>query len=321
MCFSLCTLGSVAYNQRVFEPFKGPIDAGTRYCAVYGHPVRHSASPAMQNAGIAALGLNWRYLAFEVHPDNLHAAIQGAKVMNFIGLNLTVPHKLMALDLVDTLDESAKLWGAVNTIRFEGKDEQGQWRPLREFNEIPTETRTHGFNTDADAITRALREDLGLELAGKRVLLLGAGGAGRTAALKLAAEGVAELYLVNRTREKADAVAKEIRVSWSAVKVHVGYPSGRIDLLLNATSLGLKVSDPSPLEAEKLRISDVAAVYDMIYRPAETELLKRAKAAGCRTANGLGMLLYQGAKALEIWSGRAAPVEIMRQALEKNVYG
>jgi shikimate dehydrogenase len=275
----------------------------------------------MQNAGIAALGLNWRYLAFEVPPDNLRAAIQGAKAMNFIGLNLTVPHKLLALDLVDALDDSAKLWGAVNTIRFEAKDEQGQWRPLAEFNEIPTETRTHGFNTDADAIARALREDLRLEIPGKRVLLLGAGGAGRTAALKLAAEGVAELYLVNRTREKADAVAKEIQVSWAAVKVHVGYPPGQIDLLLNATSLGLNVGDPSPMQEDKLRIRDVAAVYDMIYRPAETELLKRAKAAGRRTANGLGMLLYQGAKALEIWSGRAAPVEIMRQALEKNVYG
>jgi len=321
VCFSLCTLESLAYNQRVFEPFIGPIDAGTRYCAVYGHPVRHSASPAMQNAGIAALGLNWRYLAFEVRPDNLRAAIQGAKAMNFIGLNLTVPHKLLALDLVDTLDDSAQLWGAVNTIRFEAKTEQGRWRPLREFSEIPPETRGHGFNTDADAITRALREDLGVGLAGKRVLLLGAGGAGRTAALKLASEAVAELYLVNRTRGKADAVAKEIQASWPAVKVTVGYPSGPIDLLLNATSLGLKESDPLPFEEEQLRIRDVAAVYDMIYRPAETELLKRAKSAGCRTANGLGMLLYQGAKALEIWSGLTAPVGVMRQALEKNVYG
>jgi shikimate dehydrogenase len=275
----------------------------------------------MQNAGIAALGLNWRYLAFEVRPDDLGAAIQGAKAMHFIGLNLTVPHKLLALELVDALHDSAKLWGAVNTIRFEAKDEQGQWRPLRECNEIPAETRAHGFNTDADAIIRALREDLGLDLRGKRALLLGAGGAGRTAALKLASEAVGELYLVNRTREKAEAVAQEIQASWPAVKVTVGYPSRPVDLLLNATSLGLKADDRLPLDEDKFRIKDVAAVYDMIYRPAETELLKRAKAAGCRTANGLGMLLYQGAKALEIWSGEAAPVQVMRQALEKNVYG
>ena len=132
----------------------------------------------MQNAGLAALGLNWRYLAFEVDPDNLRAAIQGAKAMNFIGLNLTVPHKLLAVDMVDVLDESAKGWGAVNTIRFEGRDDRGAWRPLREFAEVPRETRSHGFNTDADAITRALREDLGLELSGAKILLLGAGGAG-----------------------------------------------------------------------------------------------------------------------------------------------
>ena len=94
------------------EPFAQPINASTRYCAVYGHPIKHSASPAMQNAGIARLGLNWRYLAFEVHLDNLRAAIAGAKVMNFIGLNLTVPHKVLAMDMVDALDESAKTWGA-----------------------------------------------------------------------------------------------------------------------------------------------------------------------------------------------------------------
>src|SRR5664279_4184146 len=130
-------------------------------CAVYGYPVKHSSSPAMQNAGLAALGLDWRYLAFDVDPENLRAAIQGAKAMNFVGLNLTVPHKLLAVDMVDVLDKSAKAWGAVNTIRFEGRDEHGTWRPLREFAEASRETRALGFNTDADAITRALRVDLG----------------------------------------------------------------------------------------------------------------------------------------------------------------
>lgn len=275
----------------------------------------------MQNAGIAALGLNWRYLGFEVHPQDLSAAIQGAKALRFLGLNLTVPHKQLAVGLVDALDDSAKRWGAVNTIRFEAKDPTGTWRALQEFTEIPKEVRAHGFNTDADAMSRALKEDLGLDLAGKKVLLLGAGGAGRTAALKLATDGVGELFLVNRTRDKAEAVAREIGMHWPAVKVTVGYPRGGADLLLNATSLGLKPSDPSPLDENQLRIQEVVAVYDMIYRPAETMLLKRAKAAGCRVANGLGMLLYQGAKALEIWSGQTAPIEAMRQALEKNVYG
>ena len=241
--------------------------------------------------------------------------------MNFIGLNLTVPHKLLAVDMVDVLDESAKGWGAVNTIRFEGRDERGAWRPLREFAEVPRETRSHGFNTDADAITRALREDLGLELSGAKILLLGAGGAGRTAALKLASERVSELFLVNRTRSKAEAVAKEIRERHPGVKVTIGYPAGPVDLVLNATSLGLKPNDPLPFDGKQFALRQAGAVYDMIYRPAETALLKAAKAAGCRTANGLGMLLYQGAKALELWTGQTAPVEIMRRALEKNVYG
>jgi shikimate dehydrogenase len=288
---------------------------------VYGHPIKHSASPAMQNAAIAELGLNWRYLAFEVHPDDLRPAIEGAKRMNFIGLNLTVPHKLLAVDMVDVLDESAKLWGAVNTIRFEGKDSSGNWLPLREFADAPREIRSYGFNTDAEAITRALKEDLGINLAGAKVLQLGAGGAGRTAALKLASENVSELYLVNRTKRKAEQVAAEIRDRHPKVKVHTSYPSGKVDLLLNATSLGLKSDDGLPYAEDQFDLRRAEAVYDMIYRPAQTLLLQSAKAAGCRTANGIGMLLYQGAKALEIWTGQAAPIDTMRKALEKNVYG
>lgn len=303
----------------------GLLSAATRYCAVLGHPIKHSASPPMQNAGIAALRLDWRYLAFEVRPGDLRAVIAGAKAMRFIGLNLTVPHKLLALDMVDALDESAKTWGAVNTIRFEARDAKGKWQALIKFDgEIPQQIRAKGFNTDADAITQSLRKDLGLELVGAKVLVLGAGGAGRVAALKLASEGVAELFLVNRTTGKAQALAQEIRSLYPRINVTVGYPKSArmaLDLLLNATSLGLKPGDGSPLDARKFPLKRARTVYDMIYRPAETELLKSAKAAGCRTANGLGMLLYQGARALELWSGRKAPVAAMREALLNNVYG
>jgi len=305
----------------VSGPFSQPINASTRFCAVYGHPVKHSASPAMQAAGLASLGLNWRYLAFEVDPENLHAALQGAKAMNFVGLNLTVPHKLLAVGMVDVLDESAKCWGAVNTIVLEGCDESGAWRPMREFADVPRATRLHGFNTDADAITRSLREDLRFELRGAKVLLLGAGGAGRTAALKLASEHVSELFLVNRTRSKAEAVAEEIRERYPDVQATIGYPAGKVDLVLNATSLGLKPGDPVPFDEKQFSLGRAGAVYDMVYRPVETALLKAARAAGCRTANGLGMLLYQGAAALELWTGQPAPVGIMRHALERNVYG
>ena len=275
----------------------------------------------MQNAGLAALGLDWRYLAFEVHPEHLKAALEGARAMQFIGLNLTVPHKLLAVDWVEVLDESAREWGAVNTIRFEGKNALGEWRPMGEFTETVAEVRARGFNTDAEAIVRALREDLQFELERAKVVLLGAGGAGRTAALKLASEQVAELYLVNRTVSKAEAVAKEIAGKFPLTKVMVGYPSGTVDLVLNATSLGLKTREPLPFDESRLSLQSCGAVYDMVYRPAETPLLKAARAAGRRNSNGLGMLLYQGARALELWTGRAAPVAAMRRALEKNVYG
>ena len=297
-----------------------PITATTRICAVYGHPIKHSASPAMQNAGIAALGLNWRYVAFDVHPDNLREAIAGAKAMRFIGLNLTVPHKLLALQMVDVIDEAAKPWGAINTIRFEGRD-GSTWRPLAQLPpDVETEIRSVGFNTDADAIIRSLKEDLQLSAVGKKILIVGAGGAGRAAALRIAQESPAELWLYNRTESKAAEVAKQISKTNPSVKVCVGIPSGRVDLLLNATSVGLKPDDPLPIHDNGFDLKNIAAVYDMIYRPAETPLLKAARAAGCRAANGLGMLLYQGASALEIWSGKPAPIEVMRQALHRHIY-
>lgn len=275
----------------------------------------------MHNPALAALGLDWRYLACDVHPDRLREAIAGAQAMKFIGLNLTIPHKLLAVDIVDELDASAKTWGAVNTVRFEARDASGAWQPLAKLNpdEIG-ELRSHGFNTDADAITRSLREDLGFEPRGASVLLLGAGGAGRTAALKLASDGVGSLFLINRTASKAEEVAAEIRTRFPSVRAVAGWPEADVDLVLNSTSLGLKPGDGPPLDETKFPLRCARAVYDMIYRPAETPLLRAAKAAGCKTANGLGMLLYQGTKALEIWTGQPAPVELMRAALLKNIY-
>jgi shikimate dehydrogenase len=256
----------------------------------------------MHNAAFAALGLDFRYLAFEVNPKNLRAAIDGAKAMNFAGINLTVPHKLLAVEMMDELDESAKRWGAVNTIKF---NEKG----------------AAGFNTDADGLANSLREDLKLELRGAKVLLLGAGGAGSTAALKLASEHITELFLVNRTEAKADAVAGEIIERFPSVKVSVGFPKANVDLILNATSLGMKADDALPLNEKQFSLKQTRAVYDMVYRPPETKLLTAAKVAGCKTANGLGMLLHQGAKAFEIWTGKPAPLDVMRRALEQNIYG
>ena len=298
------------------------LDARTRYCGVLGHPIRHSASPALQNAGMQALGLNWRYLAFDVHPDHLGEAIAGAKAMKFVGLNLTVPHKVLAFEMVDEVDESARHWGAVNTIRFEAQDAAGVWKPMVELTDpVSDQVRTRGFNTDADAITESLREEFQWEPKDGRVLLLGAGGAGQAAALKLAFDQIAELYLINRTFTKADALAAEIRRRFPGVKVYTDYPEdGTADVIINATSLGLKSEDPLPLDTRRFELRNAKFVYDMIYRPGEPPLLKQAKAAGCRTANGAGMLLHQGARSLEIWSGRPAPIPVMRSALQKHLH-
>jgi shikimate dehydrogenase len=299
------------------------VNASTRYCAVFGHPVRHSASPAMQNAGLAALGLNWRYLAFDVHPDDLRPAIEGARRMGFIGLNLTVPHKLLALDMVDVLDEQARSWGAVNTIVFETRDSSGQWISLGSLESPPGgEVRSHGFNTDADAIVQALLDGFDLRtLRGATVLLLGAGGAARAAALRLAREGLAALCLVNRTQARAAALAAEIAKSCPGTQAVAGYPTQSVDLVINATSLGLSANDPLPIDLPWLQMRPPKYVYDMIYRPMETGLLRAARKLGCRTASGAGMLLHQGTRALELWTGRPAPIEVMRLALDKNLYG
>lgn len=298
------------------------INAQTRCCAVYGHPVKHSASPAMHNAAFRELKLNWVYLAFDVLPERLKEAIDGARTMKFIGLNLTVPHKIIAFNIVDFVDSTATAWGAVNTIRFEAMDANGNWRPLIDFKEdVPDEIRAHGFNTDAEAIELALREDFNLNLNGASVLLLGTGGAGRVAALKMASSGISELYVVNRTQQKAEEVINHIRKNYPDVYVKNGFPDKKIDLILNATSAGLQPDAPLPLGIDESIIKKATFVYDMIYRPAETALLKVAKKLGCKTANGLSMLLWQGVRALEIWTGMEAPVETMRSALIKNIYG
>jgi shikimate dehydrogenase len=275
----------------------------------------------MQNAGIAALQLNWRYLAFEVHPDNLRAAIEGAKAMRFIGLNLTVPHKLLALETVDVVDARARLWGAVNTIVFETRNSDGAWVPLAKVaDDAIREVRSHGFNTDADAIVQSLKEDFKWpDLGGASVLILGAGGAARSAALRLAQEGVGRIFLVNRTEERAKQLAADITLFYPGVTVLHGYPATPVDLAINATSLGLKPDDPLPIDLKWLKWRRTDRVYDMIYRPMETPLLRAARIAGCQVANGLGMLLYQGAEALKLWSGAPPPLQIMRAALEKNI--
>ena len=270
--------------------------AGTSL-AVLGHPIKHSISPAMHNAALGELArtdprfTDWKYFKFEVHPDDLPRALELLHARRFRGVNLTVPHKVIALDRVAEVDSAARPVGAVNTLR---------WAPQG----------WQGFNTDGYGLAGAIRETLGRSLAGAAVILLGAGGAARGAAVECLQQGCASLAIANRTRGNLDAllailapVARGIPVrGFSPAAPPAGLPASA--LVINATSAGLHEGDPVPINLSTLPFP--AAVFDMIYNPPVTPLLKAAATLGLPTANGLAMLVHQGAKALEIWSGIAA---------------
>lgn len=280
--------------------------------AVLGHPVEHSLSPAMQNAALEAIGSKLRYAKIDCPPEALPDAVNLAREAGFTGLNLTIPHKFEALKLCNELDDTARQLGAVNTLLFDG-------------------ARIVGFNTDGPGLVRAIREVFAFDLRDLRVMVLGAGGgAGSAAALQCALERCPRLVLVNRTVEKAREIAAKagkllhtdrlegpedpvtvIPLEEAALRDQLA----RTDLVINATSLGMKRTDPRLVPATLL--TPDLMVYDMIYRPAMTRLLEDAQAAGARTANGLSLLLHQGALSFEIWMNRPAPLDTMRRALEQ----
>ena len=290
---------------------RGPLPPEVRL-AVLGSPVEHSLSPAMHNAALEALGSDLRYAKIGCPPENLAEAVDCARRANFLGLNLTIPHKFAALELCTELDDTARQLGAVNTLLFDG-------------------SRTAGFNTDGPGLVRAIREVFSFDLRDLRVMILGAGGgAGSAAALQCALEKCPRLVLVNRTENKAHDIAQRatqllhtdrlegpedpvtvIPLEESALREQLT----RTDLVINATSLGMKLTDPRLIPAAIL--TPDLMVYDMIYRPSVTRLLEDAQATGARTANGLSLLLHQGALSLEIWLNRPTPLDVMRRALDR----
>lgn len=265
--------------------------------AVLGHPIKHSVSPAMHNAALADLArtdprfADWNYVRFDIHPDDLPHALELLHARRFHGVNLTVPHKIIAFDRVATVDPAARPVGAVNTIR---------WTPAG----------WQGFNTDGYGLATAVRETLGRTLAGSHVILLGAGGAARGAAVECLQQGCASLAIANRTRENLDTLLALLAPLAGATPVRgfspsappADLPAGA--LVINATSAGLRDTDPLPVALESL--PRPAAVFDMIYNPPATALLQAATRLGLPNANGLAMLVHQGARALEIWTGIAA---------------
>jgi shikimate dehydrogenase len=278
--------------------------------AVFGDPVAHSASPPMHNAALAHSGIPARYARIHVRAEELGTALSAVAREGFIGVNCTIPHKAAALGLMHRVDEHARRIGVVNTV-------------LVDRGELV------GFNTDGPGLVRAIRADFGVDLRDLRILVLGAGGgAGRAIAMQCGIEQCERLVLVNRTPEKARALAAELATFFHAPKV-TG-PGERLsvaewndaslraemehtDLVINCTSVGMKRTDSSPLASSLLQPH--LMVYDTIYTAARTKLMQAAAEAGARSSNGLSMLLHQGALSFEIWFDRGAPLEVMRAAL------
>jgi len=273
----------------------------TRVLGVIGHPVEHTSSPAMHNAAIAALGLDYVYAAFPVRPEDLGRAIAGMRALNIRGLNVTVPHKVAVMALVDEVSPEARAIGAVNTLDH-------------------SEGRLIGHNTDAFGVMQSLRLDGGLETLPPRVALLGAGGAARAILYGLLQRPEVEhIALLNRTPEKAAALAAALdpggqRVQPGALDGSAAGPLHEAGLLINSTAIGMHPHpDASPLP-DPTCLHAGMVVLDIVYNPLETLLLRQARQAGAHPVDGLGMLARQGARAFEIWTGVEPPVEVMRAA-------
>lgn len=273
--------------------------------AVIGHPVRHSISPAMHNAAMQKLRSqssrfnDWAYYRFDVPPEDFAEAIPFFYKHNFLGLNLTIPHKVQAMDLIRAYSPDAERMGAVNTL-------------------VWNEFGYDGFNTDGYGLKSGLREDLGCDLKGSTVILLGSGGAARAAAVQCVLGGCAKLYIGNRSADRLGALLAIVQSMPGGKQVEafaLGDPPRTLPesgVLINATSLGLKAEDPAPFDVTVL--PDGWKVYDMIYNPAQTSLLQQAAARGLATANGLSMLVHQGARSLEIWSQAEVDSRVMMSA-------
>jgi len=279
----------------------------TRPFAVLGHPIGHSLSPVMHNAAITELGMDGVYLAFDVHPDRLMTVLPAMADMGFGGVNLTIPLKEVAFAGIEDLDGTAQRVGAVNTVEF-------------------TDSGLRGHSTDGYGFLKAVDEAFGESVKGRAAFVLGTGGAGRAIAITLAVNEVSRLVLADIDSERASRVAAEIDELAPGVEVQVAGSSNgysamvrECDLVVQATPIGMKPGDVSLLDADCFGEGQMA--FDMIYMFPETVFMKAAAQAGARTANGLGMLLHQGARAFDIWTGTKPPVETMRAALARAVYG
>lgn len=275
------------------------ISGKTRICGVIGDPIEHTLSPTIQNAAFKALDLDYVFLAFKVSPNQVDKAIAGMRALEIVGLNVTMPHKEAVIKHLDQIDENAKFLNAVNTIH--NKDGQ-----------------LIGYNTDGVGVIKALKEN-GSNPKGKKILLLGAGGSARAIAYALAKQ-TDELIILNRTVSVAKKIVNLLNKTLNKKILADSLTTQKIrehiqqsDILINATSVGMKPNSNQSLIPKQL-IKPKMTIMDIVYNPVETKLAREAKSAGAKVVSGTEMLIYQGAASFEIWTGKTAPVEVMRKA-------
>lgn len=282
-----------------------PISGTTKVVGIIGNPIEHSLSPAMHNAAYKKLGLDYVYIPMKTETEDLPKVLDEIRTSNMAGVNVTIPHKENVLPLLDDITELAELIGAINTIENR-------------------EGKLIGYNTDGPGFLESLKEESHFDPAGKDCVLLGAGGAARAVSVMLGKAGAKTLLLCDIDIQKAQDLADHINDNFDT-KTSLCLPKDKklgaaiscCHLLVNATPIGMSPkTDACPLE-EKIKIPANILVYDLIYTPAETQLLKRAKKAGAKTMNGSEMLVRQGALAFTIFTSENAPIDTMRQALLK----
>ena len=290
-----------------------------RLVGVIGWPVAHSLSPAMHNAAFAALGLDWRYVALPVSPGSVDDAMRGVRALGFRGVNVTVPHKTTVIASLDTVAPEAAALGAVNTVvvRGQGRPVCRARRPVCRAHDGPS---LHGYNTDVAGFIGALTAG-GYDLsAGKRAVVVGAGGAARAVAYALVTAGSGEVKVLNRTLARAEALVADLRAAGlGAERLEAGQltlgslplqaHAKDIDLLVNATTLGMWPHTEGSIWPEGSLMPERLTVCDLVYNPLETRLLRQARQAGARCIDGLGMLARQGALALDLWLDEKVDVE------------
>lgn len=275
------------------------ISGRTKIVGIFGYPIEHSLSPIMHNAAFKYLNIDFCYVPFLVAPEALHVAVEGIRALNIAGVNITIPHKEKVIAYLDDLSDEAKFIGSVNTI-------------------INTAGKLTGFNTDGKGFMNSLSE-AGIIVSGKKVLLLGAGGAARAVGYYLSRDA-SHIFIYNRTPNRAESLKRHLNsinknimtVDENSVKEKLFLSN--IDIIVNTTPIGMKTDDPMPLNVSLLNPHQV--VCDLIYK--DTPLLKAASKKGCKTLNGLGMLLWQGVLAFEKWTGIEPPIKVMRKAISNK---